>query len=781
MTQTMGHRMDVVVMGLDHGVLVMNLLHDEVCALGATEPQAMEAFHALCAHLWAEEPDYFALPLWEEATTHAFKCDISGYVSGQFVPFSVQLVGVVGRTKEGGSHVFLPQLGVQFHIHEVSEHLGQMVTEFLREQYGLYERLEALGQLGPPLVWKSQKSILSQGEIALRRVHIQRPKGHRHARPAAEESTLVTLESVGIPLHRTLGGKDASRAWEREDQVKLLMEYMSGAFDRSVLLVGEQGVGKTALVHEMVRQISQSECPESLRGVGVWQISGGRLMAGMKYLGQWQERVLEVISEAKQSGAILFIENIMEFLDVSGKQEGQGMPNLLLPALRSGELALIAEARPEQLAQATQRHPQMMRVLRTVRLPPLSVPQTDSVLEHVSFRLGRQHGVRLSQEARQKILELVSRFQTQQALPGPAVDLAKRVAQTHHQESAADPESPRRLLGPMQVIEAYAEQTGLPRPLIDPSVAFEVSEVRACFEREIFDQPEAIASMVNLVTIIRSGLHPPGRPLGSFLFLGPTGVGKTQTALTLAEYLFGHKNRLVRFDMSEFQDAWSAGRLVGRVQGEGGELVKKVRAQPFCVVLLDEIEKAHPAVFDLLLQALGEGRLTDGHGQTVSLCNTAFIMTSNLGSQGGSAGGRVGFQQGEMEGDRAKHALHYQRAAEQFFRPEFVGRIDRVIPFLPLAATTAQKLVEKTLRQAFAREGLRRRDIVVVASQEVRTFLISRGFDQRYGARPLRQAVEVYITAPLAEFLASRKGVEKTRLRFEMGEEVPYVVQDRET
>ena len=660
----------------------------------------------------------------------------------------------------------------------MSENLGEMVTEFLREQYGLYERLEALGQLGAPLVWRTQGGEVGGGEIALRRIQVTGPKGPKHVRPSDQDPELVTLEAVGIPLHRTLGGKDGSRAWERNDQVRLLMEYASDAFDRSVLLVGEQGVGKTALVHEMIRQIGQGECPESLRDIGVWQISGGRLMAGMKYLGQWQERMLEVIAQAKQSGAILFIENIMEFLDVSGKQEGQGMTNLLLPALRNGELAVIAEARPEQVAQATGRHPQLMRVLRTLNLEPLSVPQTESVLEHVSFRLGRQHGVRLSQEARQKILELVGRFQTQQALPGPAVDLAERVAQTHRQEGEVDPESPRKLLGPPHVIAAYAEQTGLPRPLIDPSMTFRVAEVRAFFEREIFDQPDAIASMVNLVTIIRSGLHPPGRPLGSFLFLGPTGVGKTQTALTLAEYLFGHTNRLIRFDMSEFQDAWSAGRLVGRVRGEGGELVKKVRAQPFCVVLLDEIEKAHPAVFDLLLQALGEGRLTDGHGQTVSLCNTVFIMTSNLGgSQGGSAAGRVGFQQENVAGDYTRHMIHYQRAAEQFFRPEFVGRIDRVIPFLPLAAVTAQKLVQKTLRQAFAREGLRRREIVVQASGEVEAFLIARGFDQRYGARPLRQAVEVHITAPLAEFLASRKGVEKMSLRFEMKEGVPHVVQ----
>ncbi|MFU8803754.1 MAG: AAA family ATPase [Bradymonadaceae bacterium] len=490
-------------------------------------------------------------------------------------------------------------------------------------------------------------------------------------------------------------------------------------------------------------------------------------MAGMRFLGQWQERVIALIEEVKSCGAILFAENLIELLETSGTEEhAGGIPDLLLPHIVSGELVLITEVRPEQLALAEQRHPSFLRALRRLPVEPLNATQTDSVLDRVSFRLGREHGVRLAVETRQKILELVGRFRGPARLPGPAVELAERMARTHRGQAKVQEKQPHRMLLPNHAVEAYASMTGLPEGLLDAGREFDIGKTRDFFEDAIVGQGEAVTAMVDLVTVLRAGLHSPTRPLGSYLFLGPTGVGKTQTALTLARYLFGSTDRLIRLDMSEYQDPWSAARLVGRYKGEQGELVRRIREQPFQVILLDEIEKAHSSVFDFLLQMLGEGRLTDALGQTVSVTSAVFVMTSNLGAGGPALPGFEGVKTGEST--RAQAVQHYRGAVEEFFRPEFVGRVDRIITFASLGMESARAVVERVLAEAFTREGLVRRQLRARAEADVVDYLIEVGFDERYGARPLRQAVENNIVAPLAGFLAQESDVRDVTLVFRM-------------
>ncbi|MGM0559108.1 MAG: AAA family ATPase, partial [Myxococcota bacterium] len=577
--------------------------------------------------------------------------------------------------------------------------------------------------------------------------------------------------AVGSPMHRQLDKKDAPTAFERETEVSTLLSYLADDTERSVLLIGPPGVGKTTIFQDAVGRIIRGDVPQGIGEEQVWQISGGRLMAGMRFLGQWQERVVEMVREVREAGGLLFAENLVELLEASGNEKyAEGIPGLLLPYIQSGEIVLVTELRPEQLAHVEQRQPTLLRALRHVRVESMSPAQTDTVLERVSYRLGRQHGVRLSADARQKIIEVSGRFRSGGNLPGPAVDLAERVARSHRKAGVEIADEDRPLLQPEHVLEAFASQSGLPVSLLDSDADFSVDEVRDFFDSEVFAQPEAVGAMVDLVTIIRAGLNPPERPIGSFLFLGPTGVGKTQTALTLAKYLFGSADRLLRFDMSEYQDSWSAARLVGRFQGEQGELVRRVREQPFQVLLLDEIEKAHPSVFDLLLQVMGEGRLSDGLGQTVPMTGTVVIMTSNLGAGGP---GSLGF--GAPGGSTAGQKQHYLSAVEEFFRPEFVGRIDRVIPFRSLRRETARRLARRALEQAFAREGLKRRNISVTVTDEVLDYLIRVGFDERYGARPLQQIVENTITAALADVLSREGSLADVELVFELVDGVPQV------
>lgn len=713
------------------------------------------------------------------AVVRQVRLDIPVLSLGQVESLSVPLFAASWEV-DGMYHVYLPQIGLDFGLTDLDQ-LAFIALEQIRGRYELEERLAMIAHQAQP----GPKTV--QRTMRVSTLEVRYEPGA--SADAVDEEASPTLAAVAEPLHRLLNKKDAPGAFERRAEVETLLNYLAGPSERSVLLTGSPGVGKSAIVQEMVGRILAGEVPSHLQGLGVWQISGGRLMAGMRFLGQWQERVIKLIEEVKTTGAILFAENLIELLETSGTdQHVEGIPGLLLPHILAGDLVLITEARPEQLSLAEQKHPSFLRALRRLPVEPLNSAQTDRVLERVSFRLGRQYGVRLSAEARQKILELTGRFRGTGALPGPAVELAERMARVHRvgdgQGASArgkGGESPGHVVGDLDAggrpelqaehaVDAYASLTGLPRELLDASAEFSALEVRRYFEEAIFGQPEAVDAMVDLVTVLRAGLNAPTRPLGSYLCLGPTGVGKTQTALTAAKYLFGSSERILRFDMSEYQDSWSAARLVGRYKGQAGELVRRIREQPFQVILFDEIEKAHASVFDFLLQILGEGRLTDALGQTVSLHSAVIFMTSNLGAGGPAT---VGFDAGGAEGSKAAvkvAARHYQGAVEGFFRPEFVGRIERIIPYRSLGSQTARSLVEQALKEAFGRDGLVRRGIRVRAEDAVVEHLIAVGFDQRYGARPLRQAVEAIVIAPLADLLSRESDLRDVELVFRMGE-----------
>ena len=768
---------DLYVWHQPQAVYVASLQNNEVAVIEPSLDEALESFEALAGKLLRQHSNI--LPESSSPPgTRQLRITLPAAIKGQLIDLELFLFAVIVQANDGGGsgdalyQVLLPQLSMEFEARDLQS-LERLCSEYLRDQYSLETRLYELTRYLHPIVLEQEALRANHSSwMGVRQMKV-RFRASNNEQEVESITQRPTLNAVAEPLHLRLARKDASRAFERKVEVELLLNYLSERFERSVLLVGQAGVGKTAIVHEIVGRMIKGDVPDALKQSEVWQISGGRLMAGMRYLGQWQERVLTMIEEVKESGAILFAENLIELLDTSGTGEhAQGVPGLLLPHILSGDIVLVTEARPEQLALAMQRHPGFVRALRRLPVEPLDAPRTDAVLERVSFRLGRQHGVRLAEETRQKILELTTRFKGVAALPGPAVDLAERMARTHRKEGVLTEGAQRPVLLPSHAVRAYASQTGMPPALLDPELTFDIQEVRAFFEDQIFDQPEAVDAMVDLVAVIRAGLNSPKRPLGSFLFLGPTGVGKTLTALSLATYLFGSRDRLLRFDMSEYQDAWAAGRLVGRYKGEPGELVKRIREEPFQVVLLDEVEKADGAVFDLLLQALGEGRLTDALGQTVDLTSSVFIMTSNLGA---SQRGQFGFDQADEDARRIREANHYLRAVEGFFRPEFVGRIDRVIPFRSLGSKTSRKLVERALEQAFSREGLKRRNIQVTASPEVIDYLMRVGFDERYGARPLRQAVESRITAALAGFLSLESDARDMRLAFILEDGLPVL------
>ncbi|HEY4000499.1 MAG TPA: AAA family ATPase [Candidatus Xenobia bacterium] len=510
-------------------------------------------------------------------------------------------------------------------------------------------------------------------------------------------------------------------AFEVEADLRRLAEVLLPPSSRSVLLVGDSGTGKTARVHQLVLERDR-------HGLGrhtFWGTSGARLVAGMGGFGDWEARVQRIQAELKQARAILYVGNLVELTDV-GKSTGHayGVASVLRPAIARGEIRVLAECTPEQRDMLARDDPALIEAFAQFPVPEPDEAPARRILEKTAA---------IPADAMDVLLRLHRRYATYSAWPGRPLRFLRAVLQ-------AGPVSPA------SVLEAFADETGLPRVLLDPAIPMVREEVRDWFASRVLEQDEAVDAVVDLLLVVKATLNRPHRPLASFLFLGPTGVGKTELCRTLAEYLFADRNRLVRFDMSEFAQPHSIDRLVGRE----GQLVGRVREQPFCVLLFDEFEKADPLFFDLLLQMLGDGRLTDALGRVADFRNAVVVMTSNLGAQAWLQG-EPGFVQSRDGAARAHQ--HFVHAVQSFLRPELYNRIDRVVPFSPLSREGGRRIVERELERMLARDGIKYRNLQLQIDEAVAPWVLEESFDRRYGARTLRRFLEQRVLGPLADRL----------------------------
>jgi len=497
------------------------------------------------------------------------------------------------------------------------------------------------------------------------------------------------------------------------------------------------------VVHELAHRMAQGRVPDRLKGAPLWHISGNRLMAGMMYLGDWQERALTIARGVVASGGLLYVDNLLELLSAGTGRGGLDAGQLFLPFVQRDAFPLIAETTPDGQVQAEQVHPSFVRALRRQEVPGMPRAVARQVLDVLAGRMARQAQATLQDDALPTALELLERHGRAEGLPGSGLGLLEAMIRGN----------PGQSVGRAEALAAFSATTGLPVALIDPEAGLDEDEVRSWFTERIVGQPEAVDHLVSLLLVLKAGLADPGKPLGSLLLMGPTGVGKTESAKALATWLFGGTERLVRFDLSEYGALGSAQRLV---DGPGGQglLTRAVREQPFSLLLFDEVEKAEPGVFDVLLQVLGEGRLTDGTGHTVDLSHTIVLLTSNLGASDRRTLGLVSAE---------APASRYLDAAAAFFRPEFLNRLDAVVPYRSLDRASVRTIARGMLTEALSREGLSRRGITVTWSDEVLEPLVAAGFDAKLGARPMKRAIEQQVLVPLARRLAL--GLEGVTLR----------------
>ena len=634
--------------------------------------------------------------------------------------------------------VMVPRLDLRFRI-QGEENVDPWVEESIRSRFHLadieqvlrhrYERSERITTL--------EVSVFGADRFK----KLRGPKT-----PSADRRTdddlPGPLSEFGTELVREAKNDRVPRALHRDDPVSELASVLSSRRSPSALLVGPSGSGKTAIVHELAHRMARQQVPDRLIGTEVWSIGASRIIAGAKFVGEWQERAERIVGLLRSARFVLFLGSLLEVVTSGHAKTGLNVAQFLLPWIQSGELSVIVEATPDALSRAEATHGLFVRAFQRLPIAPLDGPASTDVLERQTRSLAKNHRVTWSPGVVGEVLDVVGRFGDPGGLPGSGLALLERIAQAGQPQADTTPRIPAGA-----AVRTFARMSGFPEALVDPKQRLDVGALRSFFTERVIGQPAATELLSNVVLLLKAGLNDPEKPLGSYLFMGPTGVGKTESALTLAEYLFGDRGRLIRFDMSEYGDPGSAMRLVSGPDGQG-PLTKRIREQPFSVLLFDEVEKADSGVFDLLLQILGEGRLTDESGQTVRYTHCIIILTSNLGAGRKPA---LGF----ADGGRRPLDRHYLDAAEKFFRPEMVNRLDHLVPFQDLGRDSLAVIVDGMLEKALKREGLLRRGLSVTLDPELKTLILDEGFDPKYGARPMKRAIDARVVAPLARHLAT--------------------------
>jgi ATP-dependent Clp protease ATP-binding subunit ClpC len=615
--------------------------------------------------------------------------------------------------------------------------LNKLITQHIRLALGRDDMLNSLGKL----VRLDRPGELNIEHLSVE-VSLQTPKRIAARDLEREENRQSVLAEAATDLTK----ENLPTAYEADEIVAQLAEGLTGRFPRSVLLVGRSGAGKTAIVYELVRRRADLQLGQT----PFWATSGSRLVAGMPGFGQWQERCQKLWREAAQTRSIIHLGNLIELMEV-GKStiNSQGIASFLRPYIERGDVLAIAECTPEQLALIERTEPRMLAAFHQFRIEEPSPERSRNILLNAALaqcsEAGAEAGVEL--EGIERIDQLHRRYATYSAYPGRPLRFLKNLLQDHLKHRG-------RAMTAEDVTAAFSRETGLPRVLLDETEKLDLAETRAWFSSHVIGQPDAVDLIVDLLALIKAGLTRPRKPIASLLFVGPTGVGKTEMAKSLAEFLFRDRGRLVRFDMSEYADPIAVNRLIGGTFGSEGLLTARVREQPFAVLLLDEFEKAHPLFFDLLLQVLGEGRLTDAIGRVADFSNAVVIMTSNLGSEAFQRG-LIGF--GEAAATRRAASSHFINAVRQALRPEMFNRIDRIVPFAPLDEETVYRIAEREIERIRRRDGIYYRGATLNLRAGVTEHLARRGYDARYGARPLKRAIERELLVPLSEELNNQQ------------------------
>jgi len=631
------------------------------------------------------------------------------------------------------------------------------------------------------------------------------------------KSKTPALDSFGRDLTELAREGKLDVVIGRAHEIERVIQILARRTKNNPVLLGEPGVGKTAIVEGLAQGIINNEVPEILRGKRIVVLDLALMVAGTKYRGQFEERIKAVMTEVRRVGdVILFIDELHTLVGAGGAEGAIDASNVLKPALSRGEIQCIGATTLDEYRKHIEKDGALERRFQSVNVDPPTSEQAVEILRGLRDRYEAHHRVNYTDQALEAAVDLSTRYINNRFLPDKAIDVIDEAGARVRIKAMVPPPDMRDLLGEIEglerqkdeavtdqdfekaarlrdeayqlkkkkeelqnewrkeqastesigevdaeiIAETVSKMTGIPLTRLEKAEAERLLKMEDELGQVVINQDDAIKAIARSIRRSRSGLKDPKRPTGSFIFLGPSGVGKTYLCKQLANFMFGDEDAVITMDMSEYMEKHNASRLVGAPPGyvgyeEGGQLTEKVRRRPYSVVLLDEIEKAHPDVFNMLLQIMEEGRLTDSFGRHVDFRNVILIMTSNLGSQQMKSGSRLGFDRVAKDTDDSKENRKKRMKSdvmievERHFRPEFLNRLDELIIFNPLTHDDLKRIVHIQLEGVEQR--LAERGITLELDETSIEFLITHGFNEDYGARPLRRAIERFIEDPLAE------------------------------
>ena len=655
-----------------------------------------------------------------------------------------------------------------------------------------------------------------------------------------KKSRTPALDSFGRDLTEMAKEDKLDPVIGRDKEIQRVIQILSRRKKNNPVLIGEAGVGKTAIVEGLAQKIDSGDTPEVLKGKRLLILDLAMMIAGTKYRGQFEERIKAIMKELKENtDVIVFIDEIHTLVGAGGAEGAIDASNMLKPSLQRGEIQCIGATTLDEYRKNIEKDPALERRFQPVVVDPPSVNETIEILMGLRDKYEAHHKIKYTDKALEAAAKLSDRYISGRFLPDKAIDIIdeagsraklstmvlphelkdeeKRIEEYRREKEEAvknqdfekaaryrdDERKTRKELEEKlqgwktdqsknevtvdeeDIATIVSDWTGIPLIRVEETESDKYLKLEEKLKALVVGQDEAITAIAHAVRRSRAGIKDPNRPIGTFIFMGPTGVGKTLLGRKLAEVMFGDDDAVIQIDMSEYMEKFNVSRLVGAPPGyvgyeEGGQLTERVRRKPYAVVLLDEIEKAHPDVFNILLQVLDEGRLTDSYGRKVSFKNTILIMTSNIGANLLKKTGAIGFKTPKEEESYKEMKERLLEEVKKTFKPEFLNRVDDVIVFRSLNKGDLEHIVEIEIKEVMDR--LKEKNITIQIDKSAKEFLIEKGFDKVFGARPLKRTIQRYMENPLAEELIAgtftdgniikvtrEKG--KEELKFEKGKE----------